>query len=280
MASDSGNADVRDVAETADERRMTVDELAAAAGLPSRTVRHYQSEKVLQPPERQGRVAYYGAEHLRRLQLIATLQDRGLRLSAIRDALARVEKGELWLDDWLGLGEELRAPWLEEGPVVMTARELADRVDHRPGLVTLLVEAGVVQRQGGLQPSYLVRSPGLLDITLELDASGVDVETAAAAAVIMRKQIRRAAEELVEHFLQRSGEGFARTGSTKDVAEALGALRPLGLKAVQLMFGQEIERALGHAVDKGRASRPPVRADRPAKAGPLHDADRSPDHPL
>jgi DNA-binding transcriptional MerR regulator len=235
----------------------TIDELARAAGLPTRTVRHYQSEKVLSAPRREGRVAYYGDEHLRRLHLIGELQDRGLRLNAIRDAFNRVEKGELWLEDWLGLGEELRAPWLEERPAVLSDAELFERVDHRPGFVSALVDAGVVRRQGGLSPTYLVRSPALLDITLRLEAAGVDVETAAAAAAIMRQRLRQAAEELVDHFLKRSGAGFARSGSAKDVAEALGALRPLGLKAVQLIFAREIERALGQAVEKGRASPPP-----------------------
>jgi DNA-binding transcriptional MerR regulator len=239
---------------TADEVEFTVDELAAAAGLPVRTVRHYQSEKVLQPPERRGRIAVYRREHLERLQLVARLQDRGLRLSAIRDALKRVEKGELWLEDWLGLGDQLRAPWSEERPVVLTADELSDRVDHRPGMVTALVEAGLARRRGGAAGTFLVPSPGLLDIALELDAAGIDVGTAAGGATIMRKQVGRATEELVEHFLTRAGEGFARSGSTPDITQALVALRPLAGRAIRLIFAQEVERALRDAVDKGQAA--------------------------
>ncbi len=86
-----------------EETVYTIDELAALARVPVRTVRHYQSQKVLPPPVRQGRIAVYRREHLQRLHLIAVLQDRGLQLSAIRDALSRVEKGQLWLEDWLGL---------------------------------------------------------------------------------------------------------------------------------------------------------------------------------
>jgi DNA-binding transcriptional MerR regulator len=237
-----------------DEPVFTIDELAAAAGLPVRTVRHYQSEKVLPAPERRGRIAVYRQEHLDRLQLIGRLQDRGLRLSAIRDAFRRIEKGELWLDDWLGLGDELRAPWSEERPVVLSEPELADRVAHRPGLVATLERAGLVRRQGGLAPSFLAPSPGLRDIALELDAAGVDIETAAAAAGMIRTSLRRASGDLVAHFLGRAGAGFARRGSTQDITEALKALRPLGARAVQLVFEQEIERALRHAVEEGRAT--------------------------
>jgi DNA-binding transcriptional MerR regulator len=233
---------------------LTVDELAAAAGLPVRTVRHYQSEKVLPPPQRRGRIAVYGQEHLDRLLLIGRLQDRGLRLAAMRDVFKRVEKGEVWLDDWLGLGDELRAPWSEERPAVLTEAELTERVGGRPGAVAALVDAGLARRQHGLTSTYLVPSVGLLDITLQLDAAGVDIDTAAAAAGTIRKHLRRASGDLVDFFLERAGAGFARRGSTEDITEALGALRPLGARAVQLVFTQEIERALRHAVEQGRAT--------------------------
>jgi DNA-binding transcriptional MerR regulator len=247
---------------TDEQAAFTVDELAAAAGLPVRTVRHYQSEKLLPAPARQGRIALYQTEHLERLQLIARLQDRGLKLAAIRDAFKRIEKGELWLDDWLGVGDELRAPWSEERPVMLSESELADRVDHRAGLVAALTVAGLVRRQQGLSDTYLVPSPAALDITLELERAGVDIDTATEAADIMRKHLRRVSAELVEHFLAHAGAGFARRGTADDIAEALKALRPLGARAVQLVFTQEIERSLREAAERGRITpSPPHHAD-------------------
>ena len=241
------------------EAVYTIDELAAMAHIPVRTVRHYQSQKVLPPPVRQGRIAVYRREHLQRLELIAVLQDRGLQLSAIRDALSRVEKGQLWLEDWLGLHAELRTPWSEERPILLSAQELAERLGHRPGLVSALRDAGLLRRTPQQATSYLVPSPGLLDITLELEAAGVDIDLAAEASATVRKQLRAASGELVKQVLDRAGTGFARSGSTADVTKALGALRPLGIRAVILVFAQEIERALRQAVDTGKAS-PPTRA--------------------
>ena len=172
------------------EAVYTIDELAALARIPVRTVRHYQSQKVLPPPVRQGRIAVYRREHLQRLELIAVLQDRGLQLSAIRDALSRVEKGQLWLEDWLGLHAELRTPWSEEQPMLLSAQDLAERLGHRPGLVSALRDAGLLRRTPQQATSYLVPSPGLLDITLELEAAGVDIDLAAEAAATVRKQFR------------------------------------------------------------------------------------------
>ena len=271
-------SEVSDVPEDLEETVFTVDELAAAAGLPVRTVRHYQSEKLLPAPSRQGRIALYRTDHLDRLQLIARLQDRGLKLSAIRDAFRRVEKGELWLDDWLGVGDELRAPWSEERPIVLSETELADRVEHQPGTVAALVRSGVIRRQQGLSDTYLVPSPAALDITLELDNAGVDIDTATEAAEIMRKHLRRASAELVEHFQARAGAGFARRGSAGDIAEALKALRPVGARAVQLVFTQEIERSLREAAELGRITPSPSPApdvdgqDRPSGDSAAHES--------
>jgi DNA-binding transcriptional MerR regulator len=64
-----------------------VEELAARVGLPVRTIREYQTMRVLEPPARRGRVAFYGEAHLRRLALIARLQERGYSLAGIRDLL-------------------------------------------------------------------------------------------------------------------------------------------------------------------------------------------------
>src|SRR3954447_4702107 len=54
---------------------FTIDELAARTGMTVRTVRFYATEGLLPAPERRGRVAYYGAPHRMRLELIRTLQE-------------------------------------------------------------------------------------------------------------------------------------------------------------------------------------------------------------
>src|SRR5690349_2142105 len=95
----------RTMTTTADTQEIeyTIDELASAAGVPSRTIRFYQSRGALMAPQRRGRVAYYGRGHLERLKLIAQLQDRGLRIDAIGDLLASIDRGEVALAEWLGV---------------------------------------------------------------------------------------------------------------------------------------------------------------------------------
>ena len=91
--------------------QMTIDEFAAATRVPSRTIRYYQAKALLPPPTLQGRVAYYGPPHHARLALIAQLQDRGLKIDAIRELVRRIDRGELDVAQWLfkvGAAEDIR----------------------------------------------------------------------------------------------------------------------------------------------------------------------------
>jgi DNA-binding transcriptional MerR regulator len=268
---------VADVIESeVEEPRYTIDELALAAGLPSRTVRHYQSEGALPPPRRHGRAALYGPAHLERLRLIGRLQDRGLTLDAIRDALRQVERGHLSLEAWLGLGEQVRTPWSEDSPLLLTDPELEHRFGQLvPGLFAALMRLGLISRpdpgapggsassgnSGSSPGTYLIPSPGLLRVVLALRKAGTDVETSTAAIDVLRKQQRRAADDFVAYLLRRTGKGFARKGTPQDVAEAVGALRTNSVTAADLLFAQEMERAVRAAFDQGkpRLTRPTER---------------------
>jgi DNA-binding transcriptional MerR regulator len=257
---DEGRVEESDEAEEV----FTIDVLSARTGVPSRTIRYYQSKGTLPPPERRGRVALYGPEHEARLQVIAELQDRGLRLDAIRDVLEQVERGGDSLQGWLGLGERLQAPWTDDRPLVVTQTELLAQLGvggdddearkGRPGLVGDLEQAGLIRREGhSLPATFVIPSPELLAIVVALDAGGIDVPTAIGAGEIVRARMAAAADELVAFFDHQTGRGFAGTAEVDELAGAVDALRPLGSRAVQLIFAQEMERALRAFVESGRA---------------------------
>ncbi len=54
----------------------TIDELAHTVGMPSRTIRFYNTQGLLPPPVMQGRVAYYDDQHVTTLHLIKELKER------------------------------------------------------------------------------------------------------------------------------------------------------------------------------------------------------------
>jgi DNA-binding transcriptional MerR regulator len=70
---------------------MRVEQLSVRSGVPVDTIRYYQSKGLLEPPRREGRLAWYGPDHLDRLERIRSLQQRGFTLATI----VRLVDGEL-----------------------------------------------------------------------------------------------------------------------------------------------------------------------------------------
>jgi DNA-binding transcriptional MerR regulator len=74
---------------------LRVEQLSAEAGVSVDTIRYYQTKGLLDPPRREGRVAWYGPDHLARIARIRSLQDRGFTLATI----IRFVNGDLDRDD-------------------------------------------------------------------------------------------------------------------------------------------------------------------------------------
>jgi DNA-binding transcriptional MerR regulator len=226
---------------------LGVDELSRRSGIPVRTVRFYQGKGLLPPPVRVGREARYDEAHLERLELIADLQRRGLRLSAIADILEQHQS----VPAWLGLGQTLAAPWTEDRPELLTEDELLARAgDGAEAHVAGLEEAGVVERRDDTTPvTYLVASPALLEISLELRDAGFDLETAALARRLLSTRLGRLADELVAEVTERVSLGRLAEGGPAELAALIERIRPLTRRAVDVVFAHEMERALRAAVD-------------------------------
>jgi len=233
----------------------TIDDLASAARVPSRTIRFYQSRGALMPPEIRGRVAYYGPAHVERLKLIAQLQDRGLRIDAIGDLLASIDRGEMDLAEWLGVEQQVQAPWANDQPRTVTEEELYELAGtRRPGLLADLVRSRLVERHRDV---YLVRSPALLGIAMKLEAAGIDLETASLASALVRKHLTRLSEDVVSLFMKRAGDGEI---AAKDLGNVFESLRPLGTEAVRVIFGRAMERELRKLYESGKMAKLPGRA--------------------
>lgn len=75
--------------------RMTIDDLARAAGVPVRTVRYYISEGLLPGPGARGRAAAYDEHHLAQLRLIRRLADQHVPLAEQRERLAGLSAADI-----------------------------------------------------------------------------------------------------------------------------------------------------------------------------------------
>src|SRR5262249_54094192 len=71
---------------------------------------------------------------------------------------------------------------------------------------------------------------------------------------ILRKHLSRAASDLADYFIKHARDGFEVHGTPHDMATVMSALRPMGMEAVRVIFGQEMERVLRKMVESGKTA--------------------------
>jgi DNA-binding transcriptional MerR regulator len=118
-----------------------VEELAQEADVSVDTIRFYQKRRLLPPPRREGRLGFYGPEHLERLARIRELRRRGLTLALI----GRLVRGELDATDE-PLAAAVLAADAEDAEEFLSLDELA----RRTGIPLALLET--VANEGLLVP--------------------------------------------------------------------------------------------------------------------------------
>ncbi len=83
--------------QTGDNADYTLQAIAAASGLPVRTLRFYLAQGLLPSPVRQGQHTRYPASTLHRLTLLRRLRAANLPLADIRDRLAAMSDADVQL---------------------------------------------------------------------------------------------------------------------------------------------------------------------------------------
>ena len=221
------------------EELLTIDELAMSTGLTVRTTRYYASLGLLPAPIRRGRMAYYGAEHLARLQLIRALQEHGFTLAAIERHLATVPMSSSVEE--LAVQRALLTAW-HPGQAETMSRSRLDELAGRPlGEEDLdnLVRIGVVTRNPAGDLDVLPIAREAVE-TLDL---GTPIEAIVEANAAVRRRMGELADELtrilrdrvIPHLQDGSGE-------SDRIERAVTNLRSLTLDAIVLGF----QRAANH----------------------------------
>ena len=203
---------------TAEANEFTVDQLAQDAKLPVSTIRMYQHRGLIEPPEKRGRVGYYGEGHRERLRLIAQLQDRGFSLAAIKEAVDSWTSGES-LNDLLGVSD--LAPALAVEPQRVSAVELADRFADIGVTQEDIQQAnavGLIELDG---TDVLVRTPAFLEIGPAIAARGIPVSVMLDEYRALRTSMAKSAERFMAVFEEHLWAEFVANGMPGDGIPAL-----------------------------------------------------------
>ncbi|WP_411091992.1 MerR family transcriptional regulator [Streptomyces sp. 049-1] len=227
----------------AGEPTLTIDELAARAGVTVRTVRFYGTKGLLPPPVIGARrVGHYGREHLARLALIEELQHRGMTLAAIERYLAQLPPD--LSEHELALHRAVVASWAPE-TVESVARGELDRRAGRPLTdeeVDRLAAMDVVVRDGDL---YRVDA-GLLRLGVELLDVPFSPETVLAARTALLEHSRAAARDLSRLLRDAVAESGAR-----DVRSLSAHMHPLVVQALLTTFQRSLREEIREWIDGG-----------------------------
>src|SRR2546423_9578494 len=144
--------------------RYRVEQLAAVCDVSVDTVRYYQSLGLLPPPEREGRIAFYGDRHAERIREIRGLQRKGLTLAAVK----RVVAGELGTAD-ADLAAAVAAARGTGDDELLTLDEFANRSGVPASLIQAVEREGVrFGRQVGDEERYTAADIDIVRTALRL----------------------------------------------------------------------------------------------------------------
>ncbi|MFE9728031.1 MerR family transcriptional regulator [Streptomyces sp. NPDC005794] len=232
----------------ADEPTLTVDELAARAGVTVRTVRFYSTKGLLPPPViGPRRVGHYGPDHLSRLALIEELQHQGMTLAAIERYLQQLPP-DLSAQD-LAIHRALVASWAPDSAEDMERAELERRAGRALSGqdVDRLAAMGVLERPGKSEGPFRV-DPGLLRLGVELLDVPIAHETILAARTVLLEHTRSAAHELTRLFRDEVWNPYRERESDPEHVKAMKSLsahmQPMVLQALLTAFQRSLKEEL------------------------------------
>lgn len=233
---------------TETEQPLTIDELAARAGVTVRTVRFYGTRGLLPPPViGPRRVGHYGEEHLARLELIEELQSRGMTLAAIERYLGQLPPGLSARD--LAIQRAVVASWAPGAVEAVSRRELERRAGRALDEEDLerLAAMGVVERAGGsgADGEDFRVDAGLLRLGVELLDMPLSHETLLAARTALVEHSRAAAHDLSRLLRDAVAEREAR-----DVRSLSARMHPLVVQALLTTFQRSLREELREWLDR------------------------------
>lgn len=253
-----------------DTDEFVIEELARRTGLTVRSIRSYQTRKLLPSPSMRSRTGFYSERHIARIELIKDLQGQGMKLTSIARLLADQSGSDA---DLLRFSRTLSTLFDERAQVMTTAADLQRRFgvddDHAARVLERATELGLLRDLGNglleeVSPRLLAAGERAME-TLHLDARG-------ALRVVERLQRHSQAvtKIYIDLFTERVWTPFAEAGLPQDqwpeIEAALADVRTLATEALVSSFELVMSAEVNEVFDR-EIVRPRPRSSRGRRHG-------------
>jgi DNA-binding transcriptional MerR regulator len=224
VADDGEHTNGQESGQAGAPREYRMEELARLAGITVRTLRFYRERKLIPPPRREGRLAWYDDHHLARLRTISALLERGHTLNGIAELAEALDHGRD-VADLLGVTPT------EEEPVRLTPEELAARFEGEvtPENLAAAMDLGYLGTDGD---EIVHISRRLLDVSSALVREGIPLAEVLTAGRRVREHADALAELFADLILRHAPE------------EDLHRLRPLARSVVEAELSLALDRRM------------------------------------
>ena len=241
-------------AESADDG-FVIEELSRRTGMTVRSLRSYQSRKLLPPPTVRGRTGYYDERHVARIQLIQNLQSEGIKLHSIARMLDEGGRSDA---DLLQFTRSVQTMFTESDGSITTVGELAGRF----GVEDLEAGAHLLERAERLglvrhveDVTYEELSPRLIDVGEHaVQALGLTADEALDVVGKLRKHADGVAKIYLDLFVTNVWTPFAEADQPaeqwSDVQRALDEVRSLATEALMGAFELVMSERVGEVLER------------------------------
>jgi DNA-binding transcriptional MerR regulator len=225
-------------------REYTIDDLARAAKTTVRNVRAYQDRKLIEPPERRGRVGIYTETHLGRLRLINQLLTRGYTLASIQELFSGLEQGHD-LHQVLGLERAISSPWSDAQPRTFSLPELVRMygLKFSPRTLRRVIDLGLLESDG---LGFRAPNPKIILAGAELSKAGLPFDDLLVLVEALRDNVERVTDQIVQMVARMVDRYEGRMPPPADVpklANLIWQLRPLANMAVDAEVSRAFEKS-------------------------------------
>ena len=221
---------------------MTIDELARRVDMTARNIREWQTNGLLPPPQRRGRIGIYGDDHISHIGQIKSLRVQGFPLDIIRRILD--QSGES-APEVRRLASEVLSPANLTGSMEMKRVDLAKQFGVEAE--QYLADCDLIDVVN--DELLVITDTSTFDYVEKLVAIGLPLDKVARALTHMTDHQIASMQAFVDLYRDEIWEPFLRAGLPIDewpaIADRTIQLRSLGIGLGMQAFRRAVDKVAG-----------------------------------